>query len=284
MKKTWGLISLVCIFSCGDQTSLREIGTLERGEVSAIQYVNGTAALWALEDSGNENVLYKIGDKGEVLEQVTVANATNTDWEALASDTDGNLYIGDFGNNDNKRKDLAIYRIAAGRPDSAVAKIEFYYPEQGDFPPKKSNLVFDCEAFFELDGNFYLFTKNRSSKFDGSFSVYRLPNQEGRHKAVHIANLKSCTHYNRCSITDADISPDGKQAVLLSGDKIFIIEDFGKGLLTNDRLTTYELGHLSQKEGVCFRDDNTILIADEKDKHTGGKLYELELDKLKAKH
>jgi hypothetical protein len=26
-------------------------------------------------------------------------------------DKDGNLYVGDFGNNDNERKDLCIYKI-----------------------------------------------------------------------------------------------------------------------------------------------------------------------------
>jgi sugar lactone lactonase YvrE len=36
---------------------------------------------------------------------------TNIDWEDITKDKDGNLYVGDFGNNDNERKDLCIYKI-----------------------------------------------------------------------------------------------------------------------------------------------------------------------------
>lgn len=282
MKKLYVIISLVFL-SCADKTLLREVGQLKQDEISALQFIPETATLWGLEDSGNDNVLYNIANNGSTVAKVTVADAVNTDWEALAADNEGNLYIGDFGNNDNTRKDLAIYQLNAENPDSVMAKIEFYYPEQSDFPPKKTKRFFDCEAFLVHDGDFYLFTKNRSAKFDGSFSIYKVPNKAGKHRALLVANLTTCGNYNKCAITDADISPDGTKAVLLTGDKVIVIEDFGKGILTNDSLTAYDLGHLSQKEGVCFRDSKTLLIADEKDKQAGGKLYELKLDELQAK-
>lgn len=290
MKSFYLLSSLftVTLLSCsGTAQQLKELGTTDLKEISGLEYLPESKSLWALEDSGNENKLYKIGNDGKSEAEVTITNVVNNDWEELTSDAQGNLYIGDFGNNDNARKDLAIYKIdkaqLSGKNATASSKITFYYPEQTEFPPKKSKRIFDCEAFFEHKGNFYLFTKNRSTGFNGNFSVYKVPNKEGNHKAVLLGSLTTCPTYKKCAVTAADISPDGTKAVLLTGDKVFVITNFANDNFASGRMEMYELGHASQKEGLCFKDTDTLLIADEKDKKTGGKLYELKLSDLKSK-
>lgn len=274
-----GLLFLA-LASCNELPDfVKEKGKLDLKEVSGLQYT-GQNGLWALEDSGNKNKIYSIDEKGTILNEFEIKNAKNKDWEDFASDADGNLYIGDFGNNDNKRRDLAIYKLNNGKYDSIVAKTEFYYPEQKDFPPKKSEMFYDAEAFFEHNGTFYIFTKNRSKEFDGSFNIYTVPNKEGRHAAKLVTSLKACGNYNKCAITGADISPDGKMAVLLSGDKVWLMPGFGDGKY---EIHPVELGFITQKEGITFKDADTLLIADEKDKHAGGRLYEVKVSDLKAK-
>lgn len=278
----------VTLLSCTSSAQqLNEIAATDLKEISGLEYLPQTKSLWALEDSGNENKLYKIGNDGKSEAEIAITNTVNTDWEELTSDAEGNLYIGDFGNNDNTRKDLAIYKIdksqLTGKSAETSSKITFSYPEQIEFPPKKSARIYDCEAFFEHKGNFYLFTKNRSAKFDGSFSVYKVPNRAGDHKAVLMGSLKTCGIYKKCAVTAADISPDGTKAVLLTGDKVFVITNFGNDNFASGDMQMLELGHASQKEGLCFKDNDTLLIADEKDKKTGGKLYEVKLSALKAK-
>ncbi|MNK01438.1 hypothetical protein D3C87_192380 [compost metagenome] len=278
----------VTLLSCTSSAQqLNEIAATDLKEISGLEYLPQSKSLWALEDSGNENKLYKIGNDGKSEAEITITNTVNTDWEELTSDAEGNLYIGDFGNNDNARKDLVIYKIdksrLTGRSVEASSKITFSYPEQTEFPSKKSTRIYDCEAFFEHKGNFYLFTKNRSAKFDGSFSVYKVPNRAGDHKAVLMGSLKTCGIYKKCAVTAADISPDGTKAVLLTGDKVFVITNFGNDNFASGDMQMLELGHASQKEGLCFKDNDTLLIADEKDKKTGGKLYEVKLSALKAK-
>ena len=278
----------VTLLSCTSSAQqLNEIAATDLKEISGLEYLPQTKSLWALEDSGNENKLYKIGNDGKSEAEIAITNTVNTDWEELTSDAEGNLYIGDFGNNDNTRKDLAIYKIdksqLTGKSAETSSKITFSYPEQIEFPPKKSARIYDCEAFFEHKGNFYLFTKNRSAKFDGSFSVYKVPNRAGDHKAVLMGSLKTCGIYKKCAVTAADISPDGTKAVLLTGDKVFVITNFGNDNFAAGDMQMLELGHASQKEGLCFKDNDTLLIADEKDKKTGGKLYEVKLSALKAK-
>lgn len=281
MKFTYLLPATILLLSCSQSqpTKLKEIASLSLKEVSGIEYVNGK--LWALEDSGNKNKIYNIADNGGVAKEITITNATNTDWEDMAADKEGNIYIGDFGNNNNDRKDLAIYKLAAGNLGTAADKITFYYPEQKAFPPKKSEFIYDAESFFVHNGNFYLFTKNRSKGFDGTVSIYRVPNKAGNHAAKLLGTLKTCSTYHTCALTSADISPDGTKVVLLSGDKIWLLTGFGTDNFADCKMTEIALNHYSQKEGICFKDNDNLYIADEKSgKGEGKKLYSLKLSDL----
>ncbi len=240
-----------------------------------------TNLIYTLEDSGNKNAIYAIDSKGKLAKTITISNATNVDWEDITKDKCGNIYIGDFGNNDNQRRDLCIYKVAKNQLNKDVAsaeyKISFSYPEQTEFPPKKKELFYDVEGFFELNGYFYLFTKNRSKGFDGTAFIYKIKNAKGTQKAVKIGEFKTCNNYNHCVLTSATISPDGKKVVLLSHDKIVLFKDFKGDLFHKGKQTEISLNHFSQKEAVVFKDNNTLLIADEKTDKIGGKVYEFKI-------
>ena len=53
--------------------------------------------------------VFSIGEPKQVR-TIKIDNAKNDDWEELAED-DEFIYIGDFGNNNGKRKNLCIYII-----------------------------------------------------------------------------------------------------------------------------------------------------------------------------
>ena len=75
-------------------------------EVSGIIYTKKDNLFWTLEDSGNSNKIYGLNVENGTLEQtITIENTLNIDWEDITKDNEGNLFIGDFGNNDNVRKD-----------------------------------------------------------------------------------------------------------------------------------------------------------------------------------
>lgn len=255
-------------------------------EVSGITYSEKDKLFWAIEDSGNANKIYGLSSNdGGILKKITITDTPNIDWEDITKDSEGNLYIGDFGNNDNTRNDLCIYKIDQKSLNSEEAtpiyKVSFSYPEQKDFPPKKSELLFDVEGFIEYNGNFYLFTKNRSKGFDGTALVYKIPNKAGTQQATLLGKFKTCDNYNHCAITSASISPDASKIVLLTHDKIFLLEGFqGDNFLKGTQKELY-LNHFSQKEAICFKDNTTLFIADEKTNKVGGKVYEVSLDKFK---
>jgi len=289
MKSLTFLLIFSLLFSCSGTS--QEIPTntkkLSLKEASAVAVSKVSDLIWVAEDSGNKNKVYGLDTDGKIAHTMTLENAKNVDWEDLTTDEEGNLYVGDFGNNDNMRKDLCIYKVNAGdlKNETAVSpsKIEFYYPEQKQFPPKKSELFYDAESFFIYKGNFYIFTKNRSKGFDGTVMLYKVPNQSGNHKAQLLGKFKACDNYHKCAITSADISPDGKKIALLSSSKVWILSDFKADDFLNGKTEMFELNDVTQKEGICFKDNQTLFIVDEKSKKTGGNLYEIKLSDLKSK-
>lgn len=277
------LLSSVVVFCQRNSSLLTELDALPKHlkEVSGIVYTESSKMIWVLEDSGNSNAIYGLDNHGKLKKTLTIAQTNNIDWEDITKDRKGNLYIGDFGNNANERKDLAIYKIDknALNQNSAVPlyKISFAYPEQMHFPPKKTKLFYDVEAFIEYKDNFYLFTKNRSKGFDGTTFLYKVPNKAGFHQAQLLGKFKAKGDYENAAITSATISPDGKKVILLSHSQIWIFEKFTSDNFFYGKVNQVNLHHFSQKEAICFKDNNTLLIADEKTKKIGGKIYQLDL-------
>lgn len=285
MKKIFQLLLLssVVVFCQRNSSLLTELDALPKHlkEVSGIVYSNSSKLAWVLEDSGNANKIYGLDGHGKLKQTLIIAETKNIDWEDITKDSKENLYIGDFGNNTNERKDLAIYKIAKDSLNNTSVipsyKVSFAYPEQIHFPPKKTKLFYDVEAFIEYKNNFYLFTKNRSKGFDGTTFLYKVPNKAGFHHAQLLGKFKAKGDYENAAITSAAISPDEKKVVLLSHSHLWIFENFSSDNFFSGKVNQVNLKHFSQKEAICFKDNKTLLIADEKTKKIGGKLYQLHL-------
>ncbi|MDX1278426.1 SdiA-regulated domain-containing protein [Oceanihabitans sediminis] len=281
MFKKLFILVILLQFSCKtkDLRTLADLPSILK-EVSGTEVIENSNTLWMVNDSGNKPILYGLDRKGNIKKELKI-QAKNNDWEDLTSDNEGNIYIGDFGNNDNKRKNLTILKVQAKDLNSeskvAIEKISFYYPEQNKFPPKKSNRHFDCEAFFFYKDSLYLFTKSRDKRDFGKTNLYKIPAKEGNHEAKFISSLTTCNE-SHCWITSADISSDGKKVVLLSSKSVWLFTDFEKDDFLSGRLKEYSLGFISQKESISFKDSTSVYITDERKSGTGGKLYEFPLN------
>jgi len=278
-----GILSVT--LSCSQtQENFRILSSLpkEIKEASACEISKVSPLIWTIEDSHNQNILFGFNEKGDLIKKIPITNVENNDWEDLTSDDEGNIYIGDFGNNDNDRQNLAIYKINAAdlSKDEAKAEsvIQFYYPEQTEFPPKKKDRIFDVESFFIYNNKFYLFTKNRSSKFDGTTVLYEVENSPAQKlPAKKIGSFVTCDQFNHCAVTSADISPNKDKVAILSSDKVWIFTNWKGNNFFSGKSEKIELNHHTQKEGLCFKDEKTILITDEGEKKFNGNLYELKL-------
>ncbi|WP_421813079.1 hypothetical protein [Flagellimonas sp.] len=276
---------LIVAQACAQKTYLGELDQLGKfpsklKEVSGME-IDKKGKIWVIEDSGNKDNIYRVDKDGNIQESLEIDHAKNKDWEDLTMDANGNLYIGDFGNNKNAREDLVIYKVPNDEMDKKkpnADKIEFRYPQQKDFPPKKDSLYFDTEGLFHLDDHLYIFTKNRTRPYSGKTLIYRVPDTEGEYEAEFLGALFLCADQDHCSVTSADISPDGKTIALLTYGFVFLLTDYNTPDFTKSSIKIIDLQTNTQIESVCFYDNGTLLIADEENHYGGRKLYELKLD------
>lgn len=283
------IISIALIFSACNQ----DFGNLKNAtslpdymhEVSGIEIISQSDLIWMINDAGNEPVLVGYNPKTKDLDKaITIDNVKNKDWEDLAGDENGTIYIGDFGNNDSNRKDMAIYTIknaANITGENATATItKFTLEDQEKFPPKKHNLNFDIESFIFKDGNFYLFSRNRSTnQFDGTVKLYRLSAKEGSAEAKLISDtFKACDDRRVCQITAADIDAKTGNIALLTAQSVYILSDYKGDDFFSGKISMLKIGHNSQKEGIAFKNSDTLYITDELRGVSGGNIYELPIE------
>jgi len=285
MKKIL-LLFLLSYFtiSCQDYGQLKVIASLpdSLSEVSGLHKFTNSPLVWIIADSGNEPAVYGYNIRsGNMDKVINISNGKNIDWEDLTGDTEGNLYIGDFGNNNNKRKNLTIYKItkASTFPEGIVkteaVKTTFYFEDQKKFPPKKKDRNFDVEAFFFLNGNFYLFTRNRSKDFDGTTKLYKVPALEGNYEAELLGEYKTCDDDDECQVTAAAIDFKTGTIALLSSKNIWLFSNYKNDDFFKGDIKRIKLSYPSQKESITFKDSETLYIADELVHMEGGNLYEL---------
>src|SRR5690606_5902636 len=111
MKRTFFLpLFALATVGCAQQvhySQLQPLGSFPKKleEVSGIAAA-GQGNFWVIQDSGKPDEIHLVDSTAQLIKSLKVADAKNRDWEELAMDPQGNLYIGDFGNNANKRKDL----------------------------------------------------------------------------------------------------------------------------------------------------------------------------------
>ncbi|MCK0191045.1 hypothetical protein [Arenibacter sp. F20364] len=283
MKKYLLLLLLGTIVSCASNygqltyvTKLPHKLTENSGMVPAKD-----STVWFIMDRGNPDKIYQVNYEGDLLKELKVKNAKNRDWEDLATDG-SNVFIGDFGNNSNDRKNLTIYKIPDPNLEKGdyleAEKIEFNYPQQTHFPPKRNKLLYDAEAFFYYQNNFYIITKNRTQPFNGEALLYKVPAIKGNHEAQYLGSFVPPKGKKNRQVTSADISPDGKTIVLLGNGTLWVFTDFVMdNFFSGGSLKTIDLGVYTQLESVSFTNNNTLFLSDEESGKTGRNLYSFAL-------
>ncbi len=242
-------------------------------EVSGLHYA-GPDSLWWLNDSGNGAELYLTDERGKLKLALPAPGARNRDWEALAADDEGRLYIGDFGNNGNARRDLCIYIFhpATRRLDSIL----FSYPGQHEFPPPPEQCNFDMEGFFWFRDTLHLFSKNRLQRGNYYTKHYTLPAAPGR----YTARLQDSLLLRKRVVTGAAISPDGQSVALLSywfkplfgfiplvKTSIYLFRDFPEGNFLKGAATRRRVPRCiapTQYESIDFISNKEVWVASEK--------------------
>src|SRR5271165_5233750 len=105
---------------------------------------------WVHNDSGNPPVLFAIRKDGTIVREFRLA-VPNIDWEDIAIDNQGHLYLGDIGNNGGLLALRVVYRI--DEPDPASAVKEPLAPSASSFYVLPRADRFDAESIFYEAGS-----------------------------------------------------------------------------------------------------------------------------------
>lgn len=250
-------------------------------ESSGIE-LSGSNRIWSHEDSGNSNELYCSDSTGNLLRTLVISNVSNTDWEDITADNDETWFIGDFGNNNNQRTDLAIYIIPdpetiAGNSVPAGI-ISFSLDDQTAFPPPSSDRNYDIEAMAWYADSLYLFTKDRSNPFTGIVKMYVLPDQPGNYSARLAGSFFAGSTTGSGRVTAADINLHTGELMLLTNEKLISFKDYPGYRFFEGTKTEYSFRNLpGQNEGLAFVSGNKLYMTEEGSGSTTGYLYEIVL-------
>ncbi len=214
---------------------------------------------WVHNDSNGGSKLYAIRKNG-ILASAFDTGLRNVDWEDITTDDSGNLYIGDFGNFENTRRDLVIHKIREplGNTPPAISErtsFRFAYPEQTRFPPPKR--IFDCEALFWANGYLFILTKSLG---ETSTRLYRFDSLDSD-------KLNNPTQIGQFDIgprvTGADASPDGWRLAILTERSVWVFQRPAQSdnyLEGSVKTRSIQAG---QCEAICWVSPQELLIANE---------------------
>ena len=206
---------------------------------------------WTHNDSGNPPVLFAVKLTGEVVAEFRVAGAQNIDWEGIAIDDNGRIYIGDIGDNRRSRPSYELYELPEPDPFARPVKpVKVTQVLRYHFPDGQRN----CEALFVYQGKLHIINKKMRERP----TLYRLDPKDGD----RLTPTPVCT-VPFAPITAADVSPDGKRLAVCSYGQLAVFEigdDLSK--IGEAKPTQVLFPTLLQTEGCCFDGDDVIITAE----------------------
>lgn len=143
-----------------------EPGVIQVGliQIPAVKESSGIVAsrkhpgvFWTHNDGGGSKrqILYAIDRQGKQMAMYLVRGTPMDDWEDIALDSVGQLYLGDIGNNEAQRKSLFVHRVTEPDLKQTSGTVQPIQTWELTFPGKP----FDCEALVVHGTNGYVISK-----------------------------------------------------------------------------------------------------------------------------
>ncbi len=252
--------------------SLKDVAVKESSGIVASRTSPGM--YWTHNDSGDGPFLYAFDERGVSRGVWRVSGAKARDWEAIAAGPGPDaskkyLYIGDIGDNGERRTEIIIYRVS----EPAIASGDEQSTRRKPLATEAAEIIrlrypdgpHDSEALMvhPRNGNLYLVTK----QLFGDPHIYEAAPPLAPGDAVtlrHLGQLDVPSFFGGI-ITDGAISPDGMRVVLcdyLRGYELVLgssTVDFNK--IWKQQFATIDLGSRKQGEAITYRLDSRALLA-----------------------
>lgn len=255
------------------------LSVLEDGRVdesSGLAASRLTAGLfWTHNDSGDGPFVYAFDREGKSRGAFRVTGARSLDWEGIAAGPGPSagrpyLYVGDIGDNGERRDEIVVYRfpepptLPAG---GQVIKLDPQPTERAEaFRMKYPDGRHDAETLMvhPASGDIYVVTKTAG----GAAGVYRLraPFSASTVNTLERVGEVSLPGLFGGFVTGGDISPDGRRVVLcdyLAAYELGLPDD-PRGAFDEVWKQTplaIDLGTRGQGEAVCYGADGAAVYA-----------------------
>lgn len=256
------------------------VGKIETGDVTESSGLSASECqdvLWTHNDAGNAPLIFGMDLTGKHLGTWKVEGAGSVDWESIATHKDASgkcfLLIADFGDNDEARKNVEIYRIpeptivpegaasSAAKPISTAAAEVMKYAYV-DGPQNAETLLVHPES-----GDIYVVTKEKS----GPAGVHRIKQQYGRGEILKTEKVGDVAVPSTPEglLTGGSFSPDGTRLMLCDkkGGYEFVLPAGSANIddIWKQKAVQVNVGDRKQGEGVSYgRDGLTLYASSEK--------------------
>ncbi|SDU80241.1 hypothetical protein SAMN04488544_0144 [Microlunatus sagamiharensis] len=200
---------------------------------------------WTVNDSGAPGVVYGVDSSGKVKGTLRF-NAFPVDAEAVAWRKD-RLYVGDIGDNDEKRKTIRVYYFDDPKPDNQVRTYrayDFRYPDGAH----------DAETLLVTPaGVLYVATKEAQG---GLYRAPEKPSRDGVNKLTRIKDVPA-------TLTDGVILPGGKEIAYLTYGKLLVVNGTSGQVVASEDITD-----VAQAEALTLSLDGRSLLVGGEGKNT----------------
>jgi hypothetical protein len=172
------------------------------------------SVFWTHNDGGGKRqVLYAMTRHGKPIADFRVTGATIEDWEDIAVDDKGNLFLADSGNNDLKRTSIAVHQVE--EPDTKETQTGLVRVIRS-WNLRYPSTRFDCESLFIWSDHGYLISKVFK---DQRADIYRfsLTNSAPFQTLEPVGEVRIDS-----PVTGADISRDGSLIGILAKNGAYV--------------------------------------------------------------
>ena len=248
---------------------LKDKSVKESSGITASRTFHGV--YWTHNDSGDGPFIYAFDRRGSSRGTWRVSGATARDWEDIAagpgpSARTNYLYIGDIGDNQEKRAEIVVYRV----PEPDISTRSLPRATSGATAPSEAIRLrypdgsHDAESLLvhPRTGNIYIVTKIAFG-FPGIYEA-RAPVQAGQPITLTRVGTLEVPSLLGGIITGGAISPDGRRVAFCDYMQGYeaVLENANSSFDTiwKRPLTQISLGNRKQGEAITYRLDSKALL------------------------
>ncbi len=211
---------------------------------------------WVHNDSGNPPLLFAIGGNAQIVAQFRL-DLPNIDWEDIAIDDQGHLYLGDIGNNTGALPIRAIYRI--DEPDPSVPQKQPLRASAATYFALPRANRFDAESLIVEGETATVVAKYRDGREAELFAVPLVPPSP----LLRPAPIRSVGRLPGFiePATGAALTPDRTLLAICSGSVTRVYER-GGATPTPWRLVAEVRYAPIQIEGIAWDGQDLVLVAE----------------------